>query len=122
MDVRRGGERTGGGTLLSCDRESGDGACTPRSTVGECDTIARCGAGTFDTVVVVAIADLERFVVIWSGRIGDRGGDSGPEIIGIESSRLHTCQQTILSTLIRTCFARTSSHSALRCGSKVQPH
>ena len=75
------------------ESESGEGACTPRRTVGECDTVARCGAGTFatDTVVVVAaIADLERFVVICSGRMGDNGGESGPEMVGIESSRLRT--------------------------------
>ena len=62
---------------MSCDRESGDGACTPRSTVGECDTIARCGAGTFaGAVVVVDIADLERFVEICNGRVGESGEDA----------------------------------------------
>ena len=79
--------------MLFCESESGEGAWRPRTTVGECETVARCGAGTFATVVVVAIADLERFVVICSGRIGDRGGENGPDVIGIESSRLSRGQQ-----------------------------
>ena len=76
---------------MFCASESGDGACMPRSTVGECDTVARCGAGTCATVTVVdaaAVADLERFVAICSGRIGESGGESGPGLRTIESSRL----------------------------------
>lgn len=105
VDARRGGERTGtadsgadtsgaGGTaatVLFCESDSGEGACTPRSTVGECDTVARCGAGTSaGGIVVVAVADLDRFVAICSGRIGDRGGESGAddENVVAASSRL----------------------------------
>ena len=63
--------------MLFCDNDSGDGACTARTTVDECDTIARCGAGTFaGAVVVVDIADFERFVVICNGRVGESGEDA----------------------------------------------
>ena len=95
VDARSGGERTGGAmtadgpaaTVLFCDSDRGDGAWTPRKTVGECETVARCGAGTFATVVVVAVADFERLVVICRGRIGDKGDSSFGEKAA-ESSRL----------------------------------
>ena len=78
--------------MLFCESESGEGACMPRSTVGECETVARCGAGTFaGGIVVVAVADLDRFVAICSGRIGESGGESGDELEDIAaaaSSRL----------------------------------
>ena len=43
VDARGGGERTGGGTAttLFCDSDSGEGACTPRTTDDECETVAR---------------------------------------------------------------------------------
>ena len=101
VDARSGGERTGGATtadgpaatVLFCDCDSGEGAWRPRKTVDECETVARCGAGTFATVVVVAIADFERFVVICRGRIGDMGGDRGLAMIAAESSRLQYDQE-----------------------------
>ena len=55
--------------MLFCESESGEGACTARTTEDACETVARCGAATFagGTVVVVAIADFERLVVICKG-------------------------------------------------------
>ena len=72
------------------DNESGDGACTLRTTVDECETVARWGAGTFaGEIVVVAVADLDRFVVICRGRMGERGGERGAgDMVAAASSRL----------------------------------
>lgn len=67
VSARGGGERTGSciTAVLFAERESGDGACTPRTTDDACETVARCGAAICAAaVVVVAIADLDRFVVI----------------------------------------------------------
>lgn len=104
VDARSGGERTGGATaadgpaatVLFCDIDRGEGAWRPRKTVDEWDTVARCGAGTFATVVVVAIADFERLVAICRGRIG---GDRGFGEIATESSRLDQNQE--LSNALR---------------------
>ena len=76
--------------MLFCDCDSGEGACTLQTTVDECETVARCGSCTLaGAIVVVAVADFDRFVVNWSGRMGESGGESGlGENVAAASSRL----------------------------------